>query len=211
MIRLTGGTFRGRSIQTPHHQQTRPTQAKLRQALFNSLQAHVSGARVLDLFAGSGSLGFEALSRGAEEAVFVEVSKPTAKLIQKNSELLAVQSQTKIVSESVDSVLPKLKSYFPFDLVVADPPYFEGWEKKLLDQWPWDVVLAPGGLFCLEWGLKKSEVTELPERLPHLVKIREKNYGDSMLTTYVAEGNGVKTSDNETSGNQTFDTKKSDV
>ena len=66
MLRLTGGVLRGRTIQAPPHQQTRPTQSKLRQALFNSLQAVTPEARVLDLFAGSGALGFEALSRGAD-------------------------------------------------------------------------------------------------------------------------------------------------
>ncbi|MGZ3709275.1 MAG: RsmD family RNA methyltransferase [Bdellovibrionota bacterium] len=70
------------------------------------------------------------------------------------------------------------------DLVFADPPYEEGWETRLLGELPWEKLLREGGLFCLEWGVTKSEVSELPESAPFLVKIREKIYGDSVLTTY---------------------------
>ena len=75
----------------------------------------------------------------------------------------------------------------PFDLVLADPPYAEGWEEKLLKELPWAELLARGGRFCLEWGKLKSQnfrEGELPERFPFLVKVREKPYGDSVLTTY---------------------------
>jgi len=201
MLRLTGGEFRGRFIQTPHHQYTRPTQAKLRQALFNSLQMKVPKARVLDLFAGSGALGFEALSRGASQVVFIEQSKSTAKIIQKNAEALGV---AECIQVRVESSLPpcekenlaaqshggthRLAFCFPFDLVLADPPYEEGWEMKLLQEWPWEVGLTPGGLFCLEWGSSKSRVSQLPDRVPFLAKVREKIYGDSVLTTYQREG-----------------------
>jgi 16S rRNA (guanine(966)-N(2))-methyltransferase RsmD len=184
MLRITAGVFRGRSIQTPHHQSTRPTQAKLRQALFNSVQTRIPDARVLDLFAGSGALGFEALSRGASSVVLVEQSKPTAKLIYKNVESLDVKDRVQVLIQSVETSEKQLKPLFPFDVILADPPYAEGWEMKLLMEWPWEASLAPGGIFCLEWGLKKSVISELPDRVPFLVKVREKNYGDSVLTTY---------------------------
>src|SRR5262245_32005744 len=98
MIRITGGELRGRSLRTPKHSErspdrTRPTQAKLRQALFNSLQMHIPEARVLDLFAGSGTLGFEALSRGAESVVFVESSREVCRLIQQNAQELGVEDR----------------------------------------------------------------------------------------------------------------------
>ena len=184
MLRLTGGEFRGRSIHAPTHQNTRPTQAKLRQALFNSLQIYIPDARVLDLFAGTGALGFEALSRGAAFAVFVESSKEAAKLIQKNADTLGVSDRIEILALPVEKAHAALSHSAPFEIVLADPPYAAAWELKLLQEFPWNDWLAADGHLCLEWGSQKSKVAELPENVPFLVKVREKNYGDSVLTTY---------------------------
>ncbi len=189
MLRLTGGEFRGRQIQTPPEKSgsrttLRPTQARLRQALFNSLQTVIAEARVLDLFGGSGALGFEALSRGAASVVYVEDNRFALKLIEKNAATLQVEDRVTIVSDPVPSCVKRLASHLPFDLVLADPPYAEGWEKRLLEELDWSLLLAPEGHFCLEWGTQKSQVQELPDQTPFLVKVREKNYGDSILTTY---------------------------
>ncbi len=184
MLRLTGGEFRGRSIKTPKNDLTRPTQARLRQALFNSIQAHIGDAKVADLFAGSGALGLEALSRGASSVIFVEQSRQNAALIEQNIQDFKVGERSKVFVESVDRVSGALMKQGPFDLVFADPPYELGWELRLLNELPWGELLVPGGLLCLEWGIQKSQVSELPEQTPLLVKIREKNYGDSMLSTF---------------------------
>lgn len=187
MIRLTGGLFRGRSIQTPTGSRTRPTQAKLRQALFNSLQHSIPDARVLDLFAGSGALGFEALSRGASHVTFVEKAKSVVSLIEKNAALLEVKDQVRVIGDSIEHGQKLFLEDAPFDLILADPPYAHGWELKLLTGLPWDKLLAPQGYFCLEWGIQKTQPIILPDTLPFLVKTREKNYGDSVLTTYLRE------------------------
>ena len=190
MLRITGGEFRGRSIQAPTHDRTRPTQAKLRQALFNSLQASIPDAKVLDLFAGSGALGFEALSRGAAEVIFVETSKAALKVIQKNAAVLGVEDRVTLIEATLSqnatghSHLAAIQKQVPFDLVLADPPYSGGWESWLITELPWAQWLSPDGFFCLEWGTQKSKINSLPDQLPFLVKTREKNYGDSMLTTY---------------------------
>jgi 16S rRNA (guanine966-N2)-methyltransferase len=187
MLRLTGGEFRGRSIRTPREsERTRPSQAKLRQALFNSLQAYIPGARVLDLFAGPGTLGFEALSRGAEKVVFVESARSVSKLISDNARELGVLDRVVVHGEEVERIWSRLGEEGPFDLVLADPPYAGGFEDLLLQKAPWERLLAPDGHFCLEWGTVKSQVTELPDTAAGgiLVKVREKNYGDSVLTTF---------------------------
>jgi 16S rRNA (guanine966-N2)-methyltransferase len=191
MLRITGGEFRGRFIQAPANLKTRPTQARLRQALFNSLQHQIADARVLDLFAGSGALGFEALSWGAASVSFVELARPVCQLIEKNADSLGVRDRIRVHCASVDSILPDLKREAPYDLVLADPPYAGGWELKLLENLPWGELLRAGGKFCLEWGVQKSRVAELPESAPFLVKVREKNYGDSVLTTYEATEPGA--------------------
>lgn len=184
MLRITGGEFRGRVIQGPPGEGTRPTQVRIRQALFNSMQAQVVDAKVVDLFAGSGALGFEALSRGAVHAVFVERARPLIQVIRKNAQALGVMDRVTILEDSVAHVTAKLESLGPFQLVLADPPYEEGWEMRILNELSWSTLLAPDGCLCLEWGLKKSIIDELPDKVQGLEKIREKNYGDSVLTTY---------------------------
>ena len=170
---------------------TRPTQARLRQALFNSIQTTIPDAKVLDLFAGSGALGFESLSRGASHVTFVESSRAALKTIEENAADLKVLDRIEIISESVASAVVKLLSRStdkctPFDLILADPPFVDAWEMKMLESlnWPWEELLSEGGMFCLEWGNQKSKVDSLPEKTGFLVKVREKNYGDSVLTTY---------------------------
>lgn len=171
-------------IRAPKDLKTRPTQARLRQALFNSLQASIPEARVLDLFAGSGSLGFEALSRGASSVVFVENGRQAVRLIEQNAADLGVTARIQVLDLDVGSAARMLLRHGPFDVVLADPPYADGWETRLLTELPWAELLAPGGVFCLEWGTVKSQVAELPEQAACLAKVREKNYGDSVLTTY---------------------------
>jgi 16S rRNA (guanine966-N2)-methyltransferase len=187
MLRITSGEFRGRLLKSPKGLLTRPTQARLRQALFNSIQATIPDAKVLDLFAGSGALGFESLSRGASHVTFVESSRAAIKTIEENARDLKVLERIEIISESVDKIAGKVLGKFtPFDLVLADPPYVDGWEMQMLEslKWPWDELLSEGGMFCLEWGNQKSQVDSLPDQSGFLVKVREKNYGDSVLTTY---------------------------
>lgn len=187
MLRITAGQWRGRSIHSPKTQKdgVRPSQAKLRQALFNSIQTVVGDARVVDLFAGSGTLGLEALSRGAAHVSFVENHRACLHALGENIDAFEAATQSHVLSRGVDAWIEAAHSTDePWDLVLADPPYKEGWEMRLLNEVPWDRALRVGGLFILEWGLQKSKVEELPERCGFLVKTREKNYGDSCLTTY---------------------------
>lgn len=195
MIRLTGGELRGHSIETPPGQRTRPTQSKLRQALFNSLQIYIDDARVLDLFAGSGALGFEALSRGAAHAVFVEHAAAAARVIDQNARKLGLRDRMTLVRERMESSWPRLATLGPFNLVFADPPYEPfcqnegGIRTQLLEKAPWPELLAPSARLCIEWspgeGLREPA---LPDDLPFLVKVREKKYGDTVLTTYLLRG-----------------------
>lgn len=205
MLRITAGIFGGRKIHSPPDapgssgQTTRPSQAKLRQALFNSLQAAIPDARILDLYAGAGTLGFEGLSRGAREVVFFESAKPACKVIERNALELGVKDRVRIFSERVEKAGKAIEGVVeaggPFDLVLADPPYAMGVELDLVGGkwWDWSKVLAPGGRLVVEWGRTKSQFTELPESAPFLVKVRERTYGDSILTTYERDGKDTGT------------------
>lgn len=150
----------------------------------NSLQFKIPNCRVLDLFAGSGALGFEALSRGAKDCVFVDLSKSAIKIIETNAKELGCGSRAKILEGNWKNLLHVIEHRGPFDLIFCDPPYAEGLELNLLNELPFKSLLGPDGLFSLEWGKKKSVIDELPEETFLLNKVREKNYGDSILTHY---------------------------
>jgi 16S rRNA (guanine966-N2)-methyltransferase len=134
-MRVSGGVHGGRTLKAPSSQNIRPTSDKLRQAVFNIL-AHgygdpVSGARVLDLFAGTGALGIEAISRGAVFALFVEETAEARALIRANVEALQLTGVTKIFRRDATKLGP-LSTFEPFSLVFCDPPYGKGFAEKAL-------------------------------------------------------------------------------
>lgn len=124
-MRITGGHLRSRHLEAPKGDATRPTADRVREALFSILGARAGlqlvGARVLDLYAGTGSLAFEALSRGAVHATLVEAKPDVAKIIRRNAETLGVLGKVSIVATKVERALPRLVA--PYDLVFIDPPY----------------------------------------------------------------------------------------
>jgi 16S rRNA (guanine966-N2)-methyltransferase len=123
-LRIIGGTFRNRPLKTPKGPQTRPSLAVLRKAVFDILQDVVIEAEFLDLFAGSGAMGLEALSRGALHATFVDKDRYAARCIQENVESLQVEKQTDLYSTDIFIALEKMgKLGRQFDLIYIDPPY----------------------------------------------------------------------------------------
>lgn len=186
MIRITGGTLRGRSIKTPPGHHTRPTQSRLREAIFSSVQNLLdSESSFLDLFAGSGALGFEALSRGAGSCVFVEQEKTVMQMIQKNADQLGVVAQCEFLMKDAIKVVSCPTFTQKFDVIIADPPYQKGWELKLLENSAWADLLKPEGRFLVEWSRQdEKKGLVLPKRVGVLEKVRQKNYGDSVLSTY---------------------------
>ena len=147
MIRITGGENRSRLLETPKTTLTKPTMDKVRAAVFNALGDAVRNARVLDLFAGSGSYGFESLSRGAKEATFVDVSYDAIKAIKKNAQNLN-RENIAIFNNDVLEFLNQNSQ--DFDIIFADPPYkldiYEKVVKTLLER----KILASGGIIVLE-------------------------------------------------------------
>ena len=124
MIRIIGGEAKGRKIETPGGISTRPTRALVREAMFNMLQAEVRGSRVLDLFAGSGALGLEALSRGAKYAVFADSDARAANIIRKNIDALGYGGKAGVFNERHDSVIRRMMTGGAlFDIILLDPPY----------------------------------------------------------------------------------------
>jgi 16S rRNA (guanine966-N2)-methyltransferase len=147
MIRITGGENRSRLLETPNTTLTKPTMDKVRAAVFNALGDSVKFARVLDLFAGSGSYGFEALSRGAKEATFVDASYESIKVIKKNAANLN-RENVEILNADVLSFLSQ--NIGDFDIIFADPPYkldvYEAVVKTLIER----KIVNDGGIIVLE-------------------------------------------------------------
>lgn len=154
----------------------------LRQALFNSIQGLTDGAHVLDLFAGSGALGFEALSRGAVHATFVEDASSVAQVIRGNASKLGVEKQVRVLVEDVLRILGRPEQLQgPFDLVFCDPPYRKDFERKVIEHAGWGVLLNPEARLFVEHAVQDEE---FPEKIGVFLKVREKRYGDTVLTTY---------------------------
>lgn len=133
-MRVVAGTARGRTLRGPSGRSTRPTSDRVRESIFNSLGSMdlLDGAVVVDLFAGSGAMGIEALSRGAERAVFVESSRDAAAVIQANLDHCNFVDRAKIVIGPVQRFLTSFGGGDPFDLALIDPPYaFDEWSDLL--------------------------------------------------------------------------------
>lgn len=152
-MRIVGGKFRGRSLQAPKSDAIRPTTDRIRESLFNVI-AHNYGdsldnTRVLDLFAGTGALGIEALSRGARFALFIENSIEGRGLLRHNIENFSLQGHSKVYRRDA-AELGSIGSLAPFDLVFADPPYGHGFGEKAAAGLVAGGWLSPSGLLVLE-------------------------------------------------------------
>jgi 16S rRNA (guanine966-N2)-methyltransferase len=120
-LRVSGGDLRSRVIRSPHGAAVRPTPGRVKEALFSIIGDAISGARVLDLYAGTGAIGFEALSRGAAHATFVELHGPTAQAIRTAAAELGVEKRATIVCSPAEKAAQRVAGHF--DFVYADPPY----------------------------------------------------------------------------------------
>jgi len=122
-MRIIAGTAKGRKLNSPKGSRTRPTSDRVREAIFSIVGELVVGARVLDLYAGTGAMGLEALSRGGRQTVFVETDRSALKCLNSNIEMCGFLSSSDVVSRSVESYVGGLNADDCFDLVFADPPY----------------------------------------------------------------------------------------
>ncbi len=180
-MRIIGGQLSGRTLVAPRGQTTRPTSDKVRQALFNILYSRGAQMdKVLDLFAGSGALGFEALSRGAGQVDFVEHDRHAVAAIQENAKALGLQAQIRIHPDRVAAWGKRQSgSAERYDLVFIDPPYADATAQaealRLASE-----VLAGQGLVVVE----HERMDELPSAVGALTKIDQRSYGQTALTFY---------------------------
>lgn len=183
-IRIVGGAWRGRRLRVPSGPDLRPTSELLREALFDILGARVEGADVLDLYAGTGALALEALSRGAAAATFVEVNAGYLRTARANAEALACRDRCRFLRMEGGAALAALgRQHRRFHLILADPPYGSELALATARAVARHGLLLPDGLLVLE----VSSRLVLPERLPPLARTRARRHGDSTLLFYAEE------------------------
>lgn len=177
-IRLISGKFGGRTIEGSGTNRTHPMGERIRSSMFNIISSELDGAVVLDAFAGSGSLGLEALSRGAQHATFIERDRVAQNVITNNIKLLGVEHSTKLVKAPVASWLNTTDQQF--DIIFADPPYHD---LQLSTVGKLQKLLKPNGLMVLSYTGKGEVPTELG-----VVVVDNRSYGDAVLAFYRKEG-----------------------
>ena len=174
-MRVITGTARGRKLREPSGMDIRPTTDMVKEAVFNIVQFDVEGRRVLDLFAGTGQLGIEALSRGAESCVFVDSSRDAVRLVQQNLASCGLKGEV-LMTDSVGY----LGRCGKFDLIFVDPPYDSGLYEKVLETINKFDILTEGGIIVCE----SRRETVLPELTEPYYAHREYRYGKVKLTVY---------------------------
>jgi 16S rRNA (guanine966-N2)-methyltransferase len=185
-MRVIGGSDRGRRLKAPRGMRTRPTADRMRVTLFDILGPSVAGARVLDLFAGTGAVGIEALSRGAARAVFVEKSHDALRALRANLAALQLgRAEARVVAGDALATLPVLAaSEAPFDLVFVDPPYAGELAARALAALAGSSLLAPGSRVVVQHPVRTPPVAPAG-----LTAAREpRRFGDTALTFLEVEG-----------------------
>jgi 16S rRNA (guanine966-N2)-methyltransferase len=185
-MRIIAGTYRSRILKSLKGLALRPTSDRLRETLFNVLGTDVAGSRFVDLFAGTGAIGIEALSRGAAEVVFIENHAPAANLIKKNLESLGVRTGATVLAVDALRGLDMLTGRHrpgdsPYDFVFLDPPYAAADDyARVLRFLGAAAFLAPGGIVIAEHHRK----FDLPEHSGELQRVRVLKQGDAALSFF---------------------------
>lgn len=182
-VRVISGSARGLKLNTPGDDRVRPTTDRVKESMFNIVQDWVYDSQVLDLFAGSGALGIEALSRGASQAVFCDNSLDSIKIIKSNIEKARVVDRSQIVSGDFKRCLRDMEAKNQsFDMIFVDPPYYEGLFEEVLDTIRSCKILKKDGIVIVEHDAKRPI-----GRVEGLEVYKEKKYGITMLTFYCLE------------------------
>lgn len=178
-MRIVSGKFGGRPLKTLQGKTTRPTSDKVRGAMFNMIGPYFDGGLVLDLFAGSGALSIEAISRGMSEAVLVERDRGAQAIIQENIKMTKAEQQFKLLKMDAKKALSQLHQ--PFDLIFLDPPYAKEEIVATIE------TLDERGLFSEDVMVvcETDKAVKLPEEVASLGIWKEKIYGISKVTVYV--------------------------
>ena len=178
-MRVIGGTSRGRRLAGPRGLDVRPTADHVKEALFNILSDRMTGARFLDLFAGTGNIGIEALSRGAQQVTFVESSPAVGRLLRVNLRRCGFGRFAEVRLMPVSRFLKQWRE-LAYDIVFLDPPYQTQEAEKVLPSLGRDAIIRANGVVVVEHFHKSP----LDDRIGHLALVKTYRYGDTCLSVY---------------------------
>ena len=182
-MRIISGISKGRRLAAPKSQAIRPTSDRVKESIFNILGGQVEGKVVLDLFAGTGNLGIETLSRGAKRVLFVEKGRQALKLIQKNLSQFGMRERSEILPKDVSRAIGILKQRGEsFDLILMDPPYEKGLIQKTLLKLHLHKIYHEGSILVIEHDRREP----IPERLEGWTLIRQRRIGDTVISFFSA-------------------------
>jgi len=182
MARVISGDLRGRHLALPEGRNTRPTTDRMKEALFGVLQFELEGVSFLDLFAGSGQVGIEAVSRGAESLVSVEKDRRACECIRRNFTECAILKKASLLQLPVESAVSRFGAEGrQFDMIFMDPPYDHGFEEKIGNMIIREGILSPGGWLVIESSAETS--VDFPE----LEKVKEKTYQTTRFSFFKRE------------------------
>lgn len=181
-MRVITGTARGVRLKTPEGMHTRPTTDRVKEALFSILQFEIEGRRVLDLFAGTGQLGIEALSRGAAHAVFVDARRDALSLVSENLSRSKLSDRSELMQADYLEYLSRCRR--TFDLIFLDPPYSEAFLENSLRKISEIDILSDGGIITCERPANKA----YPGDFPGLTAGKDYRYGKTILSIYRKSG-----------------------
>jgi 16S rRNA (guanine966-N2)-methyltransferase len=189
-MRVIGGSLRGRRLSAFKGVRIRPTTDRVREAVFNIITALLPRSRALDLFAGTGAMGIEALSRGVDEAHFVDSNSTSVEIIKKNIEELGLSERAKIIKKDVDGFLDTItKSAERYDLLFIDPPYNAGITVQTLEKVAASEALEKGAIVVVEAGKHEPIEGEILDRgFSGLTQIDFRKYGDSLIYIFKRDG-----------------------
>ena len=183
-LRVISGKARGLKLDSPKNQDVRPTTDRVKESLFNIINPYIRESNILDLFAGTGSLGIECLSRGAKNCVFVDKSKDSINIIKSNVKKARVENESTILNVDFKDAVKRLSNQNQkFDVIFMDPPYYENMFiecLKIIDELN---LLYEDGIIIVEHDTKDL----FDESIGNLVKSRDKKYGNTTLTFYKLE------------------------
>lgn len=183
-MRVISGKVRGLKLNTPKNEDVRPTTDRVKESLFNIINPYIMESDVLDLFAGTGSLGIECLSRGANKCVFVDVSKESISIVKSNIKKARVENESVVLNLDFKDSINKLKiQNNKFDVIFMDPPYYKNMFIDALEKIDEASLLKADGIIIIEHDTKDK----FPEKIKNFIQTKSKKYGNTTLTFYTLE------------------------
>ncbi len=180
-MRVIAGSARGKKLRSPKDESVRPTLDRIKENIFNIIGFDIKESVVLDLFAGSGGLGIEALSRGASHCTFVDKDKNSIALVQANLKDTRLEKNAEIFQSDAESAIEKLYAKGKkFDYIFLDPPYQQGIIQKILKQLQKCNIMQEEGVVIIE----TDRLEKLPDEIYRFIKIKEREYSNTRISIY---------------------------